>query len=128
MKNVIYLLFLAAAIGGCDSGGNTAKQGPQTTSSPTQADARCEGMQGSARDDCMRQAREGGTATPSIQTSTDTPVSGAGGTVGTGGGTATGSGGGAAARAERGSGVEGGSSAGTTSGNQQPLSAGGTSR
>ena len=116
MKRSLPLLVIALAFAGCDSGGS-AKQGPQTKRQDTPAGAtaaQCERLTGAARDDCMRQTRESGTATPSVGSGVNAPVGSTGSA--------------APARAERGSGTEATNSAGTTSGNQQPLSTGGTSR
>ena len=126
MKNVLFPVIMVMALSACDSGGS-GKQGPQTQRQDTPAStagAQCERMEGSARDECERQAREGGTATPSIGATGGTSA----GATASGGASAGASASGSAARAERGSGVEGSTSSGTTSGNQQPLSTGGTTR
>ena len=124
MKRFLALLAMALLVAACDSGGSN-KQGPQSNRQDTSVNtsaAQCDRLEGAARENCERQTKESGTATPSVGGSADMPV-GASGAAATG--TASNA---APARSERGSGTEGTTSAGTTSGSQQPLSTGGTTR
>jgi hypothetical protein len=104
---LVPMVLFSSLLLGCDGGGGSSKQGPQSQandSARTSAQG-CEALTGTAREDCTRQTREGGTATPSVPTNAGekpTPTTGSA----------------ASAQAERGSGTSATNSAGVTTGSQ----------